>query len=38
MNWCNRTNMFISDMDEEDKSELCECDGDCEDCENYEKI
>ena len=35
--WCNKANMWCSDMEDEEY-EMCDCEGDCKDCEECEEI
>jgi hypothetical protein len=37
MKWCERINMFCSDIEDEEM-EMCECDGDCGNCDDCTDI
>ena len=38
MDWCNRINMFVDDIDDEDKDNFCGCNSDCSHCDDCEEI
>lgn len=38
MRWCNVINMWCNDVDDDDKENFCQCDGDCKNCDCSEEL
>lgn len=36
--WCNKGCFWCNDWNEEEKQEMCDCDGDCRNCDECETI